>query len=105
VRRRDDSFSALDRRARVVKTGVVTTFAGALVSVAAFFTLRAAIDIRLSTVLVFAGPFLLLLGIGRMISGWLDYRRYRRLLRDGDRDPWDPKTEPAEYGPWNPGDP
>jgi vacuolar-type H+-ATPase subunit I/STV1 len=31
--------------------------------------------------------------------------RSRRLRKSGKTDSWDPKGEPAEYGPWRPGDP
>jgi hypothetical protein len=105
VRRRDDSFPALDKRARIVRSGATLTIIGALVSTIAYVSLRVPADINLSIVLLFLGAALLLIGLGRLVEVWLDFHRYRRLLRDAERDSWDPKTEPAEYGPWKPGDP
>jgi hypothetical protein len=58
---------------------------------------------------VFAGLYvglpLVLGGLGISIEAYVHYQRYLEMRDSGARDPWDSKTEPAEFGPWRPGDP
>lgn len=53
---------------------------------------------------LWAGVVLCLIGVGTFVEGVLEYRKYKKLLLEANRDPWDVKTKPAEYGPWRPGD-
>lgn len=105
MRRRDDSFPALDKRAKVVKLGAGLALIGLCAVGTSVEMFRRGGFLTTALVLGAFGVPMFTYGVSCLVDGWRDYRRYRRLLRDADRDPWDPKTEPAEYGPWRPGDP